>query len=209
MRSISTIAVLVAAALMPSAATAQARPGHVARAAWLHSGPLEEFPVVRDVRQGTAVNLHGCLQDWSWCDITYRNERGWIPAAALYISRQGHRRAAGANMGIETTSFNFGTYWESHYRGRNFYKQRRCWQSLFEAEYRQEWRARSRWIPGIVPQDEGGEEQVYFAPYVFPDHTLENVKGKDQSAKSDGQTMQGSAQEANPANGDPARNPQP
>lgn len=209
MRSIFTVAVLVAAAAMPSSTTAQERPGHVARTAWLHSGPLEEFPAVRDVRQGATVSLHGCLRDWSWCDVSFRNERGWIPANALYTSWQRHRRAIGANLGVEVTTFNFGPYWESHYRGRNFYNQRRCWQSLFEAEYRPEWRARARWMPDSAPQAEAAEGKVHFAPYVFPDHQLEMVKGNDQTTKPGGQSMSSPTQATNTATGDPTRNPEP
>lgn len=139
MRSMITLAALVAAALPLSSATAQTMRGYTATSTRLYSGPLRDYPTVRTVRRGTVVNVYGCLRDWTWCDVTYRGNRGWIAGNALRIQYQGRRRGIGAGMGIGVTTFAFGSYWENHYQGRRFYGQRQQWQSQYDNGYRPEW----------------------------------------------------------------------
>lgn len=144
MRSILTLAALVAAALPLTGATAQTMRGYTAVSTRLYSGPLRDYPTVRTVRRGTMVNVHGCLRDWTWCDVTYRANRGWIAGEALRIQHDGRRRGVGANMGVDVTTFAFGSYWDNHYRGRPFYGQRERWQSQYDNAYRPEWGEREQ-----------------------------------------------------------------
>lgn len=139
MRSMITLAALVAAALPLSSAAAQTMRGYTATATRLYSGPLRDYPTVRMLRRGTVVNVYGCLRDWTWCDVTYRGNRGWIAGNALRIRHQGRRRGIGAGMGVGVTTFAFGPYWDNHYRGRSFYGQRQQWQSQYDNAYRPEW----------------------------------------------------------------------
>ncbi len=206
------IGAVLAAAAMPSAASAvQTRLGYTAYAVELHAGPLRDFPSVRSVRDGAALQLHGCLRDWSWCDVTYRSNRGWIAATALRVSETGHRRGIAAGRGIAVTSFLFEPYWASNYRSRAFYDQRQFWQNRYERDHRPEWgkrylrsdgRQSQGWsVPGVADQEQaglGGGDQAHvpMAPYAFPSHAFENLQGKDSKPRLSGPMMTSSAQDA-------------
>jgi len=144
MRSIVTLAALFAAVLPISAASAQTTRGYTVRATRLYSGPLRDYPSVRYVQRGVRVNLHGCLRDWSWCDVTYRANRGWVAGVDLRISHDGRRQGIAADRGIGVISFTFGSYWDTHYQGRRFYGQRQRWQTQYDTAYRPEWGEREQ-----------------------------------------------------------------
>jgi len=139
MRSFITMAALVAAALPLTSASAQTMRGYTSVATRLYAGPLRDYPTVRYVRRGVRVSVHGCLRDWSWCDVTYRYNRGWIAGSALRVSHDGRRRGLAADLGIGVISFSFGSYWDNYYRGRSFYSERPRWQTQYETGYRPEW----------------------------------------------------------------------
>ena len=178
-----------------------------------------EFPVVSDVRRGAIVGVHGCLDDWSWCDVTYRTDRGWIPADALHIGQHGQSGAVAANSDIEVTAFTFEPYWRSHYRGRRFYSQRQFWQNRYETGYRPEWGDREQSADerrllyqsssGPQPMDSDTEVVAPWAPYVFPVHSRERGKGKEPAVNAAGPAIVRTRQEPKPGSGEPARNPQP
>lgn len=151
MRSIMTLAALVATAVPFASASAQSMRGYVSSPSRLYSGPLRDYPSVRTLRRGTPVSVLGCLRDWTWCDVTYRGTRGWIAGNALRVRHDGRRRGIGANMGVGVTTFTFGSYWDNHYRGRSFYGQRQRWQSQSGNAYRPEWGEREH------RRNEGGD----------------------------------------------------
>jgi uncharacterized protein YraI len=144
MRPILILAALVAAAVPLAPAAAQTMRGYTTGSTRLYSGPLRDYPSVRYIRGGAMVSVHGCLRDWTWCDVTYRADRGWIAGNALRMRQNGRRRGVGDGMGIGVTSFLFGTYWENNYQGRRFYGERQRWQSQYDSAYRPEWGAREQ-----------------------------------------------------------------
>ncbi|WP_421849927.1 SH3 domain-containing protein [Novosphingobium sp.] len=144
MRSIFTLAALLAATVPLAPAAAQSIHGYTSGPTRLYSGPLRDYPSVRTLRRGSMVNLQGCLRDWSWCDVTYRGDRGWIAGDALRISHDGRRRGIASGMGIGVTTFLFGSYWDNHYQGRRFYGERQRWQSQYDSGYRPEWGEREQ-----------------------------------------------------------------
>lgn len=144
MRSILTMAALVAATLPLATAAAQTLPAYTARAAPLYSGPQPDYPGVRTIPRGVGVSMHGCLRDRSWCDVTYRASRGWIAGDVLRIRHDGRRRRLSGDIGIGVLSFSFGSYWDSNYRGRRFYGERERWQTHYQQAYRPEWGERDQ-----------------------------------------------------------------
>lgn len=144
MRSIITLAALIAAAVPLAPAIAQSMHATTSGPTRLYSGPQRDYPSVRTLRRGSMVNLQGCLRDWSWCDVTYRGERGWIAGDALRIRHDGRRRGIASGMGIGVTTFAFGSYWDNHYQGRRFYGERQRWQSQYDSGYRPEWGEREQ-----------------------------------------------------------------
>lgn len=72
---------ILAATLLPATA--------FAGAAWLqenteiHAGPDYDYPTLDVAYAGDGVEVHGCLSDYSWCDVGYRGLRGWIAGDEL------------------------------------------------------------------------------------------------------------------------------
>jgi len=62
---------------------AQAADGKLSSAVSMQAGPGAEFPEVRRLAKDLTVDIHGCLKSWDWCDVSWRGNRGWIPAAAI------------------------------------------------------------------------------------------------------------------------------
>lgn len=186
LRSLVTIAALGAATLPVASAAAQSIQGYAASATRLHAGPLRDFPGLRTVRRGTKIAVHGCLRDWTWCDVTSGSDRGWIAGNALRVVHKGRRRAVSNGLGISVTTFSFGSYWDDHYPGRRFYVERQRWRVQSDRAYRPEWGERKQQEgPGDDTRDmeeqrrrsrELGERtggpivpQYIGKPYRFPD----------------------------------------
>lgn len=144
MRSIITLAALVAATVPLAPAMARTMHGYAVGTTRLYAGPLQDYPSIRYVRRGAVVGVHGCLRDWSWCDVSYGANRGWIAGDSLVVSYRGRRSRVGQDIGIGVISFAFGSYWDSYYRDRDFYRDRPRWQSTYDSRYRPEWGERDR-----------------------------------------------------------------
>ena len=49
----------------------------------LRAGPDTDYPVLRWVPEGTTVEVHGCLEEYQWCDVEAMGERGWMHGGYL------------------------------------------------------------------------------------------------------------------------------
>ncbi len=126
-KTIAAVAVALGASVMMSA-PASAAPGYAVDRLDIRSGPDRDYPTVGFARPGTRVEINGCLPDWSWCDVTARRDRGWVRGNDIQAEYRGRRIAYGAAWHVPTFTFNFGTYWNSHYRDRPFYRERVRWE---------------------------------------------------------------------------------
>jgi len=116
--------------------------GYMLRRSWMRAGPDYDYPGVRRINRNVQVSVYGCLRDWSWCDVGYQRDRGWVPARDLAASYQGRRRSINTvapYLGIGILSFSFGMYWDDHYRDRNFYRERDRWEQQYQQNYRPVW----------------------------------------------------------------------
>jgi uncharacterized protein YraI len=128
MKRILSIAALVLSYF--ATASAFAADGYVTRSVSLRAGPDTSYPRVARLRAGTIVDIEGCVDDWSWCDVSSRDYRGWVNGNYLQHEYQGHRVLIpryGVQIGIPVVSFVFGSYWDDHYRNRSWYHQRDRW----------------------------------------------------------------------------------
>jgi len=116
--------------LLLASASASAAEGYVTRSVSLRAGPDSSYPRVARLHSGEAVTIEGCVDGWSWCDVTSRDDRGWVNGHYLQQEYQGHRvlvPAYGVRIGIPVISFVFGSYWDNHYRHRSWYGNRTRW----------------------------------------------------------------------------------
>lgn len=106
----------------------------------LRAGPSTSYPAVDVVPSGDEVRVFGCLADRAWCDVRYDGLRGWMSSNYLAFFESGRRYVGGDavyRLRAPVTTFSFGNYWDDHYRGRGFYRER--------DRYERYWRGDRNW----------------------------------------------------------------
>ncbi|NID03341.1 SH3 domain-containing protein [Luteibacter jiangsuensis] len=90
----------------------------------LRAGPSTTYPRVTTIPTHAEILTHGCLQDMSWCDVSWGSQRGWV--SSRYVLAVTERRTVvvteetAPSVGIAVVSFNHG-YWERYYPARPWY----------------------------------------------------------------------------------------
>lgn len=100
----------------------------------LRAGPAFDFPVVDQIPSDVRVNVHGCVRAYRWCDVSWRDARGWVPGEELAYLYQGQRVTIveyGPRIGLPVVVFSFDTYWNRHYRSRSWYGERARWRTVW------------------------------------------------------------------------------
>lgn len=121
--------------------------GIMLRQAWVRAGPDAGYPRVGLARARSRVIVHGCLRDWSWCDISNRGGnrarfRGRVVSqhiASLYQGRQQPLNSFAPRIGIGVLGFHLNRYWGDNYRTQPFYGQRDRWIRQYRQNYRPAW----------------------------------------------------------------------
>lgn len=96
----------------------------------LRAGPARDYPVIAVLPRGFEITVHGCLIDYSWCDVIAGDHRGWIYGAYVYYPYQGHHVPVisyGPSIGIFVVSFVLIDYWDYYYPHYWFYRDRDYW----------------------------------------------------------------------------------
>jgi uncharacterized protein YraI len=110
--------------------SALASDGFVTRDVSLRAGPDSDYPRITVIESGTPIEVLGCIDQWSWCDVVAYNERGWVFGRYVeleYQGRRGYVSSYGPQVGIPIIAFALGTYWGSHYSDRDWYHHRDDW----------------------------------------------------------------------------------
>lgn len=125
----ATVAGLLVGPSLASALTAM-----TTEPANLRAGPAFDFPVVDSIPDDARVTVHGCVRAYRWCDISWRNARGWVAGSELayfYQRRYVPVVEYGPRIGLPIVVFSFDTYWDRYYRGRPFYGERSRWRTVW------------------------------------------------------------------------------
>lgn len=96
----------------------------------VRAGPNREFPLVMWVPGGVQVYVNGCVDGWTWCDISVGDQRGWVYADFLSYQWSGQPVtvfSAGPVIGLPLISFSIGSYWDNYYRYQPWYGNRYYW----------------------------------------------------------------------------------
>lgn len=128
MRRIICAACFAITAAIPLAAAAET--AFTVRSVDVFAGPSSEYPPISQLPPSYRVDIVGCLADWSWCDVTFAGDRGWIYAGDLVVPFQGSRVAIieyGPRIHLRIVSFSLIAYWDAHYRTKTFYRERTQW----------------------------------------------------------------------------------
>jgi uncharacterized protein YraI len=122
----SIVAGFATTALFLAPSLAQAAQGVIVANTALHAGPDDQFPPVDEVQAGTNVDVNGCLTGFTWCDISFQRDRGWVTGQDLEIMFQSRRvRVTEATPDVVPfVAFEFDSYWQQNYHDRPFYKDR-------------------------------------------------------------------------------------
>jgi uncharacterized protein YraI len=116
--------------VVPAASPAET--AYTTKTVSLRAGPSRDYPVVERLPAGEPVEVNGCLDDWTWCDISVGNDRGWVYARNLDSPYQNRRVVIYGNgpmFGFPIVGFSVGNYWDTYYRGRPWYSRRSYWVS--------------------------------------------------------------------------------
>jgi uncharacterized protein YraI len=96
----------------------------------MRAGPGARFPIITTIPEGRTVEVYGCLNDYEWCDVSWRGNRGWVFTDYLdYYYRNQPRPVMewGPRIGIPVITFSFGDYARRHYRNMPWYSDRERW----------------------------------------------------------------------------------
>jgi uncharacterized protein YraI len=129
---IGRIAALAGFGILALSASAEARTwsGYAIANVNERAGPSTQYPSVAVIPAGAPVVIYGCLNDYTWCDVSWGPNRGWMSAAYLQVTYQSRRVRLHdyiSPLGIPFVTFNFDTYWGDYYRHRPFFRQEDRW----------------------------------------------------------------------------------
>jgi uncharacterized protein YraI len=158
--------VALAGATMLGIATAQAAPGFATADVNLRAGPDTDYPSVEVIPNGAPVEIAGCLEDESWCDVAAGPNRGWVYSEYLASDRGGSYVLL-PDVGIKTLrvpaiTFTANEYWQRYYVGRPWYVEKTKWVE-FKPHPRIGWRP-----PPPGPRVVGWWRHGYSAPVGMP-----------------------------------------
>ena len=124
------IAWLATLPLLALPALALAADGYTTGNVNLRAGPDPGYPLIDTLPAGAPLDIQGCTSGWEWCDVIFQGERGWV--AGNFIQYDYNNQYVlvpqyGMQIGIPIVTFVIGSYWDSYYRNRPFYRERARW----------------------------------------------------------------------------------
>ncbi|MCM2475175.1 SH3 domain-containing protein [Rhizobium sp. CG5] len=121
----------IALAAIAAPAVASAATAYATANVNMRSGPSTEYPPILVVPASSPIEIYGCLSAANWCDVAYGSYRGWISGSYLQTTYSQQRIYVGPQyyepLGIPTVTFSIDSYWDRHYRSRDFYRDRDRW----------------------------------------------------------------------------------
>jgi uncharacterized protein YraI len=130
MKAPACVRLLIGGSLLILSLAVNAQNAVTTDSAGVYAGPDSSYPEVTQLDADTPIQVMGCLDDWSWCDVAFQDNRGWVYSPDItyqynggYVPLYSYAPA----LGIAVVSFSVDSYWGSYYRGRPWYGQRDQW----------------------------------------------------------------------------------
>jgi uncharacterized protein YraI len=130
MRASTSARLLLGGVLLTLSIAAKAENALTTDTASVRAGPDGSYPEVAQLDAGTPVQVMGCLDDWSWCDVAFEDMRGWLYSTDINYEYEGGYvpfYAYAPAFGLPVLSFSVDAYWGRYYHDRPWYGQREEW----------------------------------------------------------------------------------
>ena len=102
---------------------AAAAPGHSSGNVNLRAGPGINYPVVGTIPARQPIQIEGCLEGWSWCNVFWRGNYGWVSGRFTEPVRDSSARD-GIGYSVPAVTYDMRGYWDRHYSAMPFYSER-------------------------------------------------------------------------------------
>jgi uncharacterized protein YraI len=181
----AAVAGLMAAPIAASALTAM-----TTEPVALRAGPAGDFPIVDSIPDDARVNVHGCVRAYMWCDVSWRDARGWVRGDDLaYYYQQSYVPIIeyGPRIGLPVVVFTFDSYWDRHYRGRPWYGERTRWRTTWRDHDRRDGGRDGDRRQGKIDRDRDRPERKADSTPNRPDRTEKRMdRPKDMNRSREG-----------------------
>jgi uncharacterized protein YraI len=111
-------------------AWADALKGYTNASVDLLAGPASDYPAVAHVADNANVEVHGCVDGFKWCDVSWGSQRGWIDGRFLDSIYKDHHVSIieyGPQVDVPVVTFEQKSYWDNYYHDQPFYTEQRYW----------------------------------------------------------------------------------
>jgi uncharacterized protein YraI len=130
MKAPACLRLLLGGSLLTLSLAVNAQNAVTTDSAGVYAGPDSSYPEVTQLDANTPIQVMGCLDDWSWCDVALQDTRGWMYSPDITYQYEGGYvplYSYAPALGIAVVAFSVDSYWGSYYRGRPWYGQRDQW----------------------------------------------------------------------------------
>jgi uncharacterized protein YraI len=130
MRASTCLHLVAGGVLLTLSAAALAENAVTNDPASVRAGPDSSYPEVAQLDADAPIQVMGCLDDWSWCDVAFADNRGWIYSPEITFEYQGGYvpfYSYAPALGVPVVAFSVDAYWGSYYHDRPWYRQRDEW----------------------------------------------------------------------------------
>jgi uncharacterized protein YraI len=130
MRASNVFGLFLGGALLAVSGLALAENAVTTDPASVRAGPDSSYPEVALLDADTPIQVMGCLDDWSWCDVAFEGNRGWLYSPDITYEYQGGYvpfYSYAPAFGVPVLAFSIDAYWGSYYHDRPWYRERDEW----------------------------------------------------------------------------------
>lgn len=130
MRASTRLRLFLGGALLAFSAAAMAENAVTTDIARVRAGPDGSYPEVGELDANTPLQVMGCLDDWSWCDVVFGPNRGWIYSPEISFQYDGGYvpfYSYAPTLGVAVVPFSIDAYWGRYYHDRPWYRERDQW----------------------------------------------------------------------------------